>query len=116
MATIEELAARQRAFVRARNWERFHTPRNLALALAGETGELVTELQWLSDERIPEHLDRGLRERLADEAADVLLYLIRLTEVCGIDLAAATEAKITRNETRFPVGGSDDLVEWYNGR
>lgn len=103
MDSIEGIRGRLREFAAARDWEPYHTPKNLAMALSGETGELVTELQWLDDEGARAGLaDGGLRQRLADEAADVLLYLVRLTDVCGIDLIDAAHAKIDRNETRFP--------------
>jgi NTP pyrophosphatase (non-canonical NTP hydrolase) len=94
---------RLRDFAAARDWEEFHIPRNLALALCGEVGELAAELQWVSDTGIEEHLrEPAARARLADEAADVLIYLVRLADVSGIDLLAAAYAKIERNETRFP--------------
>ncbi|GGM69353.1 nucleotide pyrophosphohydrolase [Longimycelium tulufanense] len=103
MSGFEELTNRLVGFAAARQWERFHTPKNLAMALAGEAGELVTELQWLSDAEIRDELAAGpLRERLADEAADVLLYLLQLCHACGIDLETAANAKIDRNEHRFP--------------
>jgi NTP pyrophosphatase (non-canonical NTP hydrolase) len=75
------------------------------LALVGEVGELAELLQWRSDDEVARDLaddDGTLRARLADEAADVLLYLTRLADVCGIDLAAAGHAKLDRNHTRFP--------------
>ncbi|APU19540.1 nucleotide pyrophosphohydrolase [Actinoalloteichus sp. GBA129-24] len=104
MDEFSALRARQRAFVEARGWQEFHTPKNLALALTGEVGELVSEVQWLAAEEIPAALAEGpLRGRIADEAADVLLYLLRFADSCGIDLLAAANAKIDRNEQRFPV-------------
>lgn len=75
------------------------------LALVGEVGELAELLQWRSDDEVARELadDHGaLRARLADEAADVLLYLTRLADVCGIDLAEAGHAKLDRNHSRFP--------------
>ncbi|MGO1049266.1 nucleotide pyrophosphohydrolase [Crossiella sp. CA198] len=103
MSGFDELVPRLRAFAAAREWEPFHTPRNLAMALSGEVGELVAELQWLSDKEIRAQLvDGALRERVADEVADVLLYLVRFADVCGLDLPAEAHAKIDRNEHRFP--------------
>ncbi|GAA0523298.1 nucleotide pyrophosphohydrolase [Saccharopolyspora thermophila] len=103
MDSVAGLRSRLREFAAARDWEQYHTPRNLAMALSGEAGELIAELQWLDDDRIKAALAEGpLRERLADEAADVLLYLVRLADVCGIDVIDAAYAKIERNETRFP--------------
>lgn len=98
---VPSLTARLRAFAEARSWERHHTPRNLALALAGEVGELCAELQWVRDDA-PGVWPDDLRARVADEVADVLIYLVRFADVCGIDPLAAAAAKIERNETRFP--------------
>jgi NTP pyrophosphatase (non-canonical NTP hydrolase) len=101
--SLVALTGRLRAFADARDWPRFHTPRNLALALAGEVGELAAELQWVADSELPAHLaDPEARARLADEVADVLIYLTRFADVCGIDLVSAAHAKIDRNERRFP--------------
>ncbi len=105
---LDELVHRLRAFAAARHWEPFHTPRNLLMALTGEVGELVTELQWLTDaEADPQEWDADLRFRVSDELADVLLYLLRFADVCGIDPAAAAHAKIDRNELRFPAPASE---------
>jgi NTP pyrophosphatase (non-canonical NTP hydrolase) len=100
---LEEIRDRLREFAAAREWEGFHSPRNLALALCGEVGELAAELQWVADDRVAEHLaDSDAVARLADEVADVAIYLIRFADVCGIDVSSAVHAKIDRNETRFP--------------
>jgi dCTP diphosphatase len=103
MDDLSELRSRLRAFAAARNWEQFHTPKNLAMALCGEVGELAAELQWLDDDGATEGIEEGpLAERLADETADVLLYLIRFADICGIDLVTAALIKIERNEARYP--------------
>jgi len=105
---FEEVRNRLREFADARDWERFHTPRNLALALCGEAGELAAELQWVADDRVADHLlDPEAFRRLADEVADVAIYLVRFADVCGIDVLAAVHAKIDRNETRFPPASAD---------
>ena len=98
---VLSLTARLRAFAEARSWERHHTPRNLALALAGEVGELCAELQWVRDDALDAWSD-DLRARVSDEVADVLIYLVRFADVCGIDLLTAAADKIERNEARFP--------------
>lgn len=101
---LATLTAAIREFARARDWTQFHTPRNLAMALGGEAGELLAELQWLSDAEIDSQLaDGDLRDRLAGEIADVLIYLLRLSDVTGIDAVSAARAKISRNEQRYPV-------------
>ena len=101
--SLHELAALLRAFAQARDWERYHTPKNLAMALAGEVGELVACFQWLTpDESIHIMDDPGTAEAVESELADVLQYLIRLADVLGVDLADAVREKVRRNETRFP--------------
>jgi dCTP diphosphatase len=103
VSDLAELSTRLRAFAAARDWERFHTPKNLLLALAGEVGELAAELQWLSEQEAdPSVWDAGLRTRVTDEVADVMIYLVRFADVCGINAVAAAHDKIHRNENRFP--------------
>jgi NTP pyrophosphatase (non-canonical NTP hydrolase) len=99
---IDELASRLRAFAAARDWQRFHTPKNLAMALAGETGELVAELQWLTPEesaRVMDDPEAGRRVR--SEIADVTVYLVGLAEALGIDLIEAAHAKLDESERRY---------------
>ena len=102
---MEGLSARVQAFACARDWAPFHTPKNLAMALSGEAGELLAELQWLTPEQ-SQAPDAALRARIEDEAADVLLYLVQFANVLNIDLIAAAHAKIDRNERRYPVGAA----------
>jgi NTP pyrophosphatase (non-canonical NTP hydrolase) len=99
VADLEDLTARMREFTEARDWGRFHDVKSLTLALAGEVGEVAELVQWLPADAV---LEDGLRERLGEELADVLLYLVRLADVAGVDLAPAALAKLTRNEGRFP--------------
>jgi dCTP diphosphatase len=99
---IEALIAEIRQFAVSRDWEQFHTPKNLAMAIAGEAGELVAEFQWLKDE---ESIRGELSaEKLSDielEVADVAIYLLRLSDVLGIDLAQAIRKKMDINQARF---------------
>ena len=100
---FEILRDRLRDFADARGWGKSHSPRNLALALVGEVGELSAELQWVPDNEMSCHLwNPEARARLADEVADVLIYLIQFADVCGIDPLRESNAKIERNEERFP--------------
>ena len=93
-----------RQFSEERDWTRFHDPKSLTLALMGEVGELAELLQWLPAEGIDEHLrDERLHERLGEELADVLLYLLRLADVAGVDLSAAAHQKLRANGERFVV-------------
>ncbi|MEK8145244.1 nucleotide pyrophosphohydrolase [Streptomyces sp. M10(2022)] len=98
------LQRRLAAFAAARDWEQYHTPKNLAAALSVEASELVEIFQWLTPEQSARVMeDPGSAHRVADEVADVLAYLLQFCEVLGIDALAALAAKIDRNETRFPV-------------
>ena len=103
MSDIEELTAAIREFARERDWERFHTPKNLAMALSVEVAELVELFQWLTPE---ESIQLGAtsegRADLKDELADVTIYLLRIADVLNIDVIAAANAKLDRNERRFP--------------
>ncbi len=93
---------RMRAFSDARDWGRFHDLKSLTLALTGEVGEVAELVQWLPAEQAVT-ADPRLRERLADELADVLLYLLRLADVAGVNLGDAVLNKLVQNEKRFPV-------------
>jgi dCTP diphosphatase len=101
--TLDELAAELRRFAAERAWERFHTPKNLALSLAVEVGELLEHVQWGSDAEIAARCATpDGRAALAEEMADVLIYLVRLADVTGIDLLDAASAKIAANAARYP--------------
>jgi NTP pyrophosphatase (non-canonical NTP hydrolase) len=102
MNEIQHLAAEIKKFADARDWEQFHTPKNLSMAVAGEAGELVAEFQWLTAEQSTR--SSMSPEKLKDvelEIADVAIYLIRLADVLGIDVAEVVRKKIAINESRF---------------
>ena len=98
---IAELQSRLAEFAAARDWDQFHSPKNLAMALSVEAAELVEELQWLTEEQ-SRNLDAERRERVRLEAADVLIYLMRLADKLEIDLLAAVVDKIALNELKYP--------------
>ncbi|QKW11216.1 nucleotide pyrophosphohydrolase [Streptomyces sp. NA04227] len=101
---MPELQRRLAEFAARRDWEPFHTPKNLAAALSVEASELLEIFQWLTAEESRDVMrDPGSAHRVRDEVADVLAYLLQFCEVLGIDVLAALEAKIERNEERFPV-------------
>ena len=105
--SLQSLAAELRAFALARDWEQYHTPKNLAMALAGEAGELIACFQWLTPAESGQAMhDPGKAAEIESELADVLSYLIQLADVLGVDLAAAGRSKIQVNEKRFPHGSS----------
>lgn len=101
--TLDDLAGELRRFAAARDWEQFHTPKNLAISLAVEVGELLEHVQWGSDEDLAGRFRtvEG-RDALAEEMADVLIYLVRLADVVGVDLLDAAAAKIAANAERYP--------------
>ena len=103
VSDIADLTRRMRHFTEARDWARFHDPKSLALALVGEVGELAELLQWLGhEEQVAAVREQPLQSRLGEEMADVLLYLLRLEDVVGVDLAQAAVDKLRVNEERFP--------------
>jgi len=91
-----------RAFARARDWEQFHTPKNLAMALAIEAAEVMEHFQWLTADE-SRTLSPERRKALGHEIADVLIYLTRLADVADIDPVAAARTKIAINAQRYPV-------------
>jgi dCTP diphosphatase len=97
-----ELRNRLRTFAQDRDWEQFHSPKNLAMALIAEAAELVEHFQWLT-ERQSENLPMDKRALVADELADVLVYLVRIADKLDIDLLLAAADKMRRNEAKYPV-------------
>ena len=102
-----------RAFAAERDWEQFHSPRNLATALAVEAAELLEPFQWLTDEQSRD-LPPETRAAVEQELADVLLYLVRLADKLGVDLESAARAKITRNAEKYPVEKSRGSSRKYD--
>jgi dCTP diphosphatase len=107
-----ELRDAMRAFAAERDWEQFHTPKNLASALAVEAAELMEPFQWLTPEQSAQ-LDAPTKARVADEIADVLLYLVRLADRLDIDIAAAARAKLAKNAEKYPVDRSRGSARKY---
>ena len=100
---FESLAVRLKAFADARDWEKFHTPKNLAMALSVEVSELVEIFQWMTAEESANVMkDQKSADAVKDELADIALYLVRLSSILKVDLLAEANAKIDRNEKRFP--------------
>jgi dCTP diphosphatase len=99
---IEDLQRRIREFARERDWEQFHTPKNLAMALSGEVGELVEIFQWLTAEEASAVMESARAGDVEDELADVLIYLLRMADVLEVDLAQVVRLKLQRNEHRYP--------------
>lgn len=113
--TLEVLRLRLRQFAEERDWDQFHSPKNMAMALVGEAAEVVEHFQWLSEAQSADLSKEKLTE-VELELADVFIYLIRLADKLDVDLLAAVERKITINEQRYPaakVRGSSKKYSEY---
>jgi NTP pyrophosphatase (non-canonical NTP hydrolase) len=110
---FEQIRLRLREFAAARDWEQFHSPKNLAMALIVEAAELLEHFQWLKQEEsralAPDRL-----ARVEQEVADIQIYLVRLADQLGIDIEKAVAAKIAINERRYPAEQVRGSAEKYN--
>ncbi len=115
--TIKKLL---REFSHERDWDKFHNPKNLAMALAGEAGELLEIFQWLTpEEAVAVKSDSGLKKDVAFELADILLYTIRLADRLEIDLPEALSSKMRLNAEKYPaseVQGSSKKYHHYKAK
>ena len=114
--TVAELRERVLAFVHARDWEQFHSPKNLSMALAAESGELMEHFLWAESKASLEVAkDPKKRPAIEAEIADVVIYALEFANICGIDLAAAIQTKMSVNALKYPVekarGRSDKYTE-----
>jgi dCTP diphosphatase len=113
-ATVAQLRARLHEFVRERDWEQFHAPKNLSMALAAEAGELMEHFLWSTpDESRTRAQDPARRARIAEELADVVIYALEFANATGIDVAAAIDEKIAANAKKYPVAKSRGRSEKY---
>ena len=102
MNELEALREKLREFADARDWNQFHSPKNLSMALAAESGELLEIFQWLTEEQ-SRALDPKAQAKATEEIADILLYLVRLGDRLGIDPVAAAQQKLVENGRKYPV-------------
>ncbi len=109
---IGELSAALARFARERDWEQFHTPKNLALGVTIEAAEVAEIFQWLTDEQA-RRLPPETVEHLADELADTLSYLVKLADVYEIDLLAAAKRKLQKNALKYPVEKAKGSAKKY---
>ncbi len=98
---MQELIRKIKEFREARDWDQYHSPKNLVLALMVETAELAEHFQWLSPKESFE-IARSKREAISDEIGDVLIYLVNLADKCGIDPLKAAHDKIEKNRIKYP--------------
>ncbi|MEC4684861.1 MAG: nucleotide pyrophosphohydrolase [Nitrospirota bacterium] len=114
---IKEIQKRLRDFAEERNWEQFHSPKNLTMALCAEAAELLELFQWLTEEQSREIADsEGDMARVREEVADVFIYLARLADKLGIDIEEEVFKKMALNEKKYPVELSRGNAVKYNRR
>ena len=112
--TIAEIKARVLAFAQEREWEQFHAPKNLSMALAAEAGELMEHFLWATPDASREVVkDEAKRSQIEEELSDVVIYAIQFANVSGIDLAAAIERKMAANAAKYPVGKAKGRSDKY---
>lgn len=109
--SLDDLRNRVNAFVEERDWSQFHSPKNLAMAMIVEAGEVVEHFQWMK-EKESLMLNAEKKEQVGQELSDTLVYLLRIAEVCGIDLIDAANRKIDQNAKKYPV----DKVKGSNAK
>ncbi|AES78999.1 putative dCTP diphosphatase [Medicago truncatula] len=114
--TIGKLKQIQAQFAKERDWDQYHSPRNLLLAMIGEVGELSEIFQWKGE------VQRGLPDfkeeekvHLGEELSDVLLYLVRLSDICGVDLGKAALRKVELNAIKYPAKASKEVANKEDG-
>ena len=112
---VEQLSIELRRFAGDRDWDQFHSVKNLILALTGEVGELAEVFQWLSEAQI-DNLSREDRKRAAEEMADVFLYLLRLSDKLDVNLIEAAFKKLEVNAVKYPINEAKGNAVKYNRR
>lgn len=102
------------SFAKERDWEQFHTPKNLSMALSVETSELLELFQWLTPEQSKSIMDSDKAEAVRDELADIMAYTIRLAQVLDVDLEKALTSKMKKNAKKYPIELSKGSAKKYN--
>ena len=112
--SISSLQARIQSFSEDREWDQFHTPKNLIMAATSEMGELAEVLQWKNDEEAAEFLNTQFgRERISEEIADVAIYLIRLCQKLDLNFVEILSEKISQNDVKYPIDKSKGSAKKY---
>lgn len=113
--TIGEIKQQVMAFARERDWEQFHSPKNLSMALAAEAAELMEHFLWATPEQSREiAANPAKRGSIADELADVVIYALEFANATGLDLTASIEAKMVANGKKYPVEKARGRADKYN--
>ncbi|HAA75497.1 TPA: NTP pyrophosphohydrolase [Candidatus Latescibacteria bacterium] len=115
---VGELKEKVASFIRARDWDRYHSPKNLAMSISIEAAEIMEHFQWLTvEEAIEAMRNPSVRGEVEEEIADVMIYCLSLANQTGIDVSEAIQKKLEKNEGRFPVDKIDGFgVEDETGR
>jgi dCTP diphosphatase len=114
MSNLDRIKERLRAFARERDWEQFHNPKNLAIAIACEAGELLEIFQWLSESDSQGIMnDAKKADQIREEIADILIYLIRLADILNLELEDAVTRKIDLNAAKYPTATSKGTARKY---
>ncbi|MCD9521859.1 nucleotide pyrophosphohydrolase [Photobacterium carnosum] len=110
---IKQLQQALAEFAHQRNWDQFHTPKNLTMALSGEVGELLEIFQWLTPEQ-SQQLSPEKKQHASEEIADVMMYLLRLADKCDINVMQACQEKIQQNAVKYPISKCYGSAKKYN--
>ena len=111
MSELAKIQEKLKKFSHERDWEQFHHPKNLVMALSVEASELLEHFQWLEQSQSVQSLSVAKQEAIRDEVADVMLYLLRFCSVANIDLINACEQKMLKNEAKYPVEKSRGVAK-----
>ena len=114
---IKKIQKKQSKFADDREWDKFHTPKNLSMALSVEISELIEIFQWITNEEIISNMkNTKFKESVSDEIADIFLYLIRIAEKLNIDIEKSVLNKLKKNEKKYPIKLSKNNTIKYNKR
>ena len=116
--TLQDLKERMAEFVRERDWEQFHTPKNLSMSIAIEAAELMEHFQWLTVEQ-SQHLEEVALQEIGEELADIVIYSLSMANFLNIDLAETVLAKMAKNIRKYPkeqVQGKAHKYTYYQQR
>jgi dCTP diphosphatase len=110
---LEKIQEFQREFAKERDWEQFHTPKNLSMALSAEVGELLEIFQWLTPDQSDNLKDTEKKNAASEELADITYYVLRIADMMNIDLEKAVWAKMKKNAEKYPVSKSKGNAKKY---
>ena len=110
---IESLSAKLKKFAEERDWEQFHSPKNLASALVVEAAELLEIFQWMKEDESKKPNERTL-DKVKEEIADIQIYLLRISDVMGINIQEAVKAKIEKNSAKYPIDKAKGTSKKYD--